>query len=60
MPVKHLAVDPVTVPRETSLKEIAQIMKEKGIGDVIIEENGKPVGIVTDRDVTLAIAEHDP
>jgi len=33
-------------------------MRDEGIGDVVIAEEGRPVGIVTDRDVALAIAEH--
>ena len=33
-------------------------MRDEGIGDAVIAEEGRPVGTVTDRDVALAIAEH--
>ncbi|MFB6137121.1 MAG: CBS domain-containing protein [Halobacteriaceae archaeon] len=59
MPVKHLAVDPITADPDASLKSVAETMDEEGIGDVIITNGQKPAGIVTDRDVAMAFAEHD-
>lgn len=41
---------------ETSLREVAQLMFEKDCGAIPIVENfetNKPVGIVTDRDITV-------
>ncbi len=32
-------------------------MKEEEVGSVVIEADGKPVGIVTDRDLTLEVLE---
>lgn len=58
MPVKHLAVEPVTATRDTPVRRIVEIMNEEGVGDVIIVENERPVGIITDRDVALGIVEH--
>jgi len=43
--------DPVTVPPNTSVREIAKIMKEKNIGSVIVVENDRMVGIVTEEDL---------
>ncbi|WP_435102668.1 CBS domain-containing protein [Halarchaeum sp. P4] len=57
MPVSHLAVEPVTASPETSVKEVARTMAEDGIGDVVVTEDEKPVGIATDRDITLAYAD---
>lgn len=54
MPVGHLAVEAVTAAPSTSVKDLAQTMDEDGIGDVIITEHEKPVGIVTDRDIAIA------
>jgi CBS domain-containing protein len=59
MPVKNLAVDVVTTTKDTSLREVAKMMLEEELGDIVIEEDRKPIGIVTDRDVALAVARHD-
>ena len=43
---------------DTSLAEIAKIMKEKDVGAVPIGENDRLVGMVTDRDITCrAVAD---
>ncbi|MEM2357325.1 MAG: CBS domain-containing protein, partial [Candidatus Bathyarchaeia archaeon] len=34
-----------------------QIMAEKGIGSVIVIENGKPVGIITERDIAKKLVQ---
>ncbi|QGR20040.1 CBS domain-containing protein [Stygiolobus azoricus] len=47
----------VTVNKNTILYEIAKIMTEKNIGSVIVVENGKPVGIITERDIVRAIGK---
>ena len=57
MPVSTLAVEPVTAQPDTAVKELAKTMDEEGIGDVIITEDDKPVGIVTDRDIALAYGQ---
>lgn len=54
MPVSHLAVEAVTASPKTSVKELAKMMAEDEIGDVIITKKEKPVGILTDRDIALA------
>lgn len=41
-------------PRE-SLATIARLMGQHNVGAVVIAETGKPVGIVTDRDVALRV-----
>lgn len=59
MPVKHLAVDAKTANRSASVRDLAREMRDRGIGDLVITENDEPVGIVTDRDIALAVAEHE-
>jgi len=46
----------VTVDREISVAEASMSMREKSEGCAIILEQGKPVGIVTERDVTWKVA----
>ncbi|MFB6171371.1 MAG: CBS domain-containing protein [Haloarculaceae archaeon] len=59
MPVKHLAVDPVTESPDADLRDVAETLASESVGSVVVEEAGRPVGIVTDRDVALAVAETD-
>ena len=42
---------PVTLSPAASADEVANIMRDKGISSVILVTNGKPVGIVTERDL---------
>ncbi len=46
----------VSLPASATLLEAARKMKEKNIGSMIIEENLKVKGILTDRDIAFAVA----
>jgi len=47
-----------TATRETSLREVAAIMRDGDMGAVPVVESGKLVGIVTDRDIVVrSVAE---
>jgi signal-transduction protein with cAMP-binding, CBS, and nucleotidyltransferase domain len=51
----------LTVDKSTSLQEAAQNMRRLNIGCVIVTEDTKPIGIVTERDfVTIVAAEGRP
>ncbi len=41
----------ITTAPETRLDEVAKLMGEKHVGSVIVMQNEKPVGIVTERDL---------
>jgi CBS domain-containing protein len=45
--------DVVTVGPETSLRAVAGLMEEENVGSVVVIDEEKPVGIVTDRDLAL-------
>jgi CBS domain-containing protein len=48
----------VYLPSDTPLDEAAQVMRDQGIGDVVVTEGPTMAGIVTDRDIVVrAIAE---
>ncbi|MFJ6793537.1 CBS domain-containing protein [Streptomyces sp. NPDC091268] len=53
---------PVTVEKLTSLAEAARVMRDVGIGDVLVVEEGRLRGVLTDRDIVIrALAENkDP
>lgn len=56
MPIKELArSDPIAATRKASIAQVAALMRDEGVGSVIIEEDGEPVGVVTDRDVTVRV-----
>ena len=44
---------PVVLPATSSVLEAAQAMRAADIGDIIVVENGRVCGIVTDRDITV-------
>jgi CBS domain-containing protein len=53
-----MTVGTVTLDRDASLVEAARLMRDKGIGDVIVVEGEDAAGIVTDRDIVIrAVAE---
>lgn len=45
----------VTVAPETSTVEAARQMAESDTGDVVITENGRLLGILTDRDIAIRV-----
>jgi CBS domain-containing protein len=51
--------DVVSVLGDTPVNEVARIMAEKNIGSVIVTENKKPVGIVTERDISYRVVARD-
>jgi CBS domain-containing protein len=59
MPIGDICVrDVVTATRDTTIEKAAQLMRENHVGDlVVVDINGKrtPVGIVTDRDLVVAV-----
>jgi CBS domain-containing protein len=54
--------DVMTVSPEATLVEIAERMRDHHVGSVVVVENDRPVGIVTDRDIVVkAVAQRkDP
>jgi CBS domain-containing protein len=44
---------PITLDRGASLVEAARVMRDQGIGDVIIVDGDDASGIVTDRDIVI-------
>lgn len=45
--------NPVKLSANTSLREAAQIMRDRNIGDVLVFQDKKFCGIVTDRDIVV-------
>ncbi|HEX2241426.1 MAG TPA: CBS domain-containing protein [Actinomycetota bacterium] len=51
--IRHL----LTVDPQSSLVRAAKVMADRGVGAAVVIENEKVAGIVTERDILLAIAE---
>ena len=47
----------MTAHRDQSAGNLATVMKEENVGSVIIEDDDRPVGIVTDRDLVVNVLE---
>ncbi|MFQ5839040.1 MAG: cyclic nucleotide-binding/CBS domain-containing protein [Thermoplasmata archaeon] len=49
---------PVTVSPDATIKEAAELMRERDVGSLLAVSSGKPIGIVTEKDlVTKVVAE---
>lgn len=49
----------VTVSPDESLHRAAELMKERNVGAVVVTQDGKVAGMLTDRDVALAAMLRD-
>ena len=45
----------VTAAPERTVREIAELMRERNVGSVVLVTGERPVGFVTDRDLTLSV-----
>lgn len=54
MPLREIINESlVSCSLDTPICDVADLMKDKDVGAVLITENDRPVGIVTDRDIVL-------
>ena len=45
----------VSAPAEVTLGDVAKLMRDRNVGSVVILEHDRPAGLITDRDVALAL-----
>ncbi len=45
----------VTVRPDDTVVKAAELMDEKNVGSVVVVENRKPIGILTDRDIAIRV-----
>jgi CBS domain-containing protein len=50
-----MAESVVTAEPQESVRAVAELMRECNVGSVVVVEAGRPVGFVTDRDLTLSV-----
>ncbi len=51
-----MRTDVVTVTPETRASEVGQQMRDQNVGSVIVEEDDRPVGIITLDDLHVLLA----
>jgi CBS domain-containing protein len=45
----------VSAPGDATLADVAELMRDRNVGSVVILEHDRPVALITDRDVALAL-----
>ena len=45
----------VTAATQDSLRRVGELMRDRNVGSVVVCEGGRPVGVITDRDLALAV-----
>ena len=45
----------VTAEASDTLERVAELMRDRNVGSVVVCEGGRPVGVITDRDLALAV-----
>jgi CBS domain-containing protein len=54
--IREVMTEPVvTAEPEASVREVAELMRERHVGSVILVEHARPVGFVTDRDLAVGV-----
>ena len=46
----------VTAPPDATLRHVAELMRDRSVGSVVIANGARPVAMITDRDMALAVA----
>src|SRR3989442_10683252 len=57
--VEIMTQTPVTIHGDATAKAAAGLMREKDIGSLVVVDTGKPMGIVTERDLVTKVAAED-
>jgi CBS domain-containing protein len=47
----------ITAERSATIGAIAELMRDRNVGSVVICDDGRPHALITDRDVALAVAD---
>jgi CBS domain-containing protein len=45
----------VTAETTDSLQHVGELMRDRNVGSVVVCDGGRPVGVITDRDLALAV-----
>ncbi|RRJ33784.1 CBS domain-containing protein [Halocatena pleomorpha] len=59
MSVREIANDPITASKNDAVSDCAKQMSQRNVGSLVVEDDGKVAGILTDRQIALATGDHD-
>lgn len=59
MSVREISNEAATIPEDASVIVATELMERESIGALVVEDSGGVGGIVTDREIALAVAEHE-
>jgi len=45
----------VSAPADATLREVAELMRDRNVGSVVILDHDRPAALITDRDLALAV-----
>jgi CBS domain-containing protein len=45
----------VIAAADDSLRRVGELMRDRNVGSVVVCDDGRPVGVITDRDLALAV-----
>ncbi len=45
----------ITAPRDASMQSVAELMRDREVGSVVIVDGDRPAAMITDRDVAIAL-----
>ncbi len=58
--IRDICIRPVvTVTDDISVQEAAKLMRAKNVGTVVVVNNGRPKGVLTDRDIAVDVVARD-
>lgn len=57
--VEIMSTSPVTIAEDASAADAAALIRDKHVGSLIVVADGRPTGIVTERDIVTKVAAAD-
>lgn len=57
--VEIMSTTPVTISVDATVAEAAALIRDKHVGSLIVMQDGRPMGIVTERDIVTKVAAPD-
>ena len=50
-----MTAEVVSAARDATMQQVAELMRDRGVGSVVILDGERPCALITDRDVALAL-----
>ena len=47
----------IAVKKESTILDVMKLMREKNIGFIVISIDDSPIGVITDRDIVIALSK---